>query len=260
MTRIEILIILLEILFSLSVGVFSYKRKSISISGLIALLLICGVFISLQQIAYLIILFSMFASSSLLSKFQKAKKIDFENVIAKNGPRDAFQAIANLGTAVLAALLYFNTKDIKFIYAFVASVSASNADSWASEIGGLSEHQPISILNFKPIRKGLSGGITALGTLGGIFGAIFIALISCLTINSNLIADTELFWKSTLIGIFGFMLDSIFGATLQAKYLGENGITEKVTDKKTSGYAVITNDMVNLLTTLMAGILGYLIA
>jgi len=260
MTSLTILFIFFEIAFSISVGIFSYKRKSISTSGLIALLIICGLFISLQEIEYLVILFSMFASSSLLSKFQKEKKKDFEDVISKHGPRDAFQAIANLGTAVLAALLYFTTHDIRFIYAFIGSVSASNADSWASEIGGLSSNHPISILNFKPIRKGLSGGITTFGTFGGILGAFFITILSSLLLKNTSILLFDLFWKTTLVGIFGFMIDSLLGATIQAKYLDKNGLTEQKNNTKVSGFEFITNDVVNLLTTLIAGILGYLIA
>ncbi|HTF81322.1 MAG TPA: DUF92 domain-containing protein, partial [Cytophagales bacterium] len=134
--------ILCAAVFSMVIGIIAYKRQSISVSGFIALIVICCLFISLQAFSWLFILFSMFASASLWSKYKHAQKADMDKVVAKVGPRDAFQAFANLGVGVLAFIGYVLSEDLGLAYAFLGSVAASNADSWASEIGGLSKAPP----------------------------------------------------------------------------------------------------------------------
>ena len=117
-------------LFSISVGFLSYKKKSISKSGLIALLSICALFILSNRIDLLTILFAMFASSSLLSLVGKEHKTGIEKIIFKSGPRDYFQAICNLGTAVLLFILG-QTIHEGFIVGLLCSVACANADSSA---------------------------------------------------------------------------------------------------------------------------------
>lgn len=254
-----LLYILLATIFSGTVGFWAYQRKSIATSGLIALVLICTLFISLQAYVYLGVLFSMFASSSLLTKYKKAQKNDMEAVVLKNGPRDAFQAIANLGAAIISYILFSLSKDIAWVYAFLGSVAASNADSWASEIGGLSHSAPRMITTFKVARRGISGAITVLGTVGGIIGAVFISAWAWLLPKHNETPSWSLFAIATFSGVFGFILDSFLGALLQAKYKDQNGaLTEQVQGNTlTHGLPWINNDMVNLLSSIMAAVLGY---
>jgi uncharacterized protein (TIGR00297 family) len=249
-----------EITFSVSVGLFAFQKKSISKTGLATLLLICGLFIGLQQIRFLIVLFSMFASSSILSKIKKAEKAGMENVIGKSTARNATQALANLGIAVVAFSCYYLLKDPAFVYAFLGSVAASNADTWASEIGSISKQDPVMITTFKKVEKGISGGVTLLGSFGGIAGAAFISLIGVLVINEHA-ALLKLFLISFISGVAGFMFDSYIGALFQATYKSEDSgkLTEVKSSKLVKGVAWLNNDGVNLLTTLVGAAFAYLL-
>lgn len=164
--------------FSILVGVVSFRKKSVSVSGLIALLTISGLFIWMNHLALLLVLFSMFASSSILTRYKSNLKKEFEDAVAKTGPRDYIQALANLGVATLILFLYVWNEQEYLIAAFAGSVAAGNADSWASEIGGISRQRPVMITNFRPVPKGISGGVTLAGTLGGIAGSFFISIIT----------------------------------------------------------------------------------
>ena len=118
--------------------------------------------------------------------------------------RNARQVIANGGIAALAALAGSWT-------AFAGALAAANADTWATEIGAHSRTPPRLISSGKPVPAGTDGGITLLGTAGGVAGALFIAgLARVLVPGSFLLAVAA-------AGIAGMLLDSLLGATLQGR-------------------------------------------
>ena len=140
----------------------------------------------------------------------------------------------------------------------ISSVPSANTDCWASEIGGTSEKTPCMITNLKPIQKGISGGITILGTTGGYLGCIFIFLMSYLTLDITL--QESLFNFNGINppfigGISGLFLDSYLGAWFQALYLKDNVLTEKPNSHLTKGIVWINNDMVNYLSTLFTSMI-----
>ncbi len=194
--------------FSLLVSFFSFYKNSISKSGLAALLIISSAFIWLDQLALLFIVFFMFASSSILSKVKKEAKKELEEVVSKTGPRDYIQALANLGTATFCMLMFVIFQEEYWIAGLLGSVATANADSWASEIGGISNKTPVLITTFYPIKKGISGGITLLGSFGGILGAITLAGFGTWMLAVfNYSFITSRFWLfmiGSITGIIGF--------------------------------------------------------
>jgi uncharacterized protein (TIGR00297 family) len=119
------------------------------------------------------------------------------------GQRRARQVIANGGVAALAALAGSWA-------AFAGSIAAATADTWATEIGGHSPTAPRLITNGRHVPAGADGGITLLGTAGGLAGATFIAGLSFVLERRVAIAVSV-----GAAGMFGMLLDSFLGATLQ---------------------------------------------
>ncbi len=249
--ELSLLIKIISSIFSLSVGVYSYKKNSVSKSGLIALVGISHCFILLNQVLLLCFLFAMFTSSSLLSKLKEKSKSTIEQ---KHGARDYIQAFANLGVATICMLLYSFTNNDIFLVALISSVASSNADSWASEIGKLSIQQPIMITNFQPTEKGISGGVTFLGTFGGILGSIFISLITLLSFQQITLSIICL-----IAGIFGFIMDSYLGVWLQSLYKSKSGELSEIKKEgyvKIKGFDWCNNDMVNFIASLLGAFCG----
>jgi uncharacterized protein (TIGR00297 family) len=252
----------LAFLFSLTIGVITYKRNSITKSGFITLIIISSLFIISDELELLMIIFCMFASSSLLSKIFPHDKETLK-VIAKYGARDYIQALANLGVATFLFLIYILTNNQVYIIGMIASVISANADSWASEIGSVSKKTPRMITTFKQVKKGVSGGITALGTLGGILGGLFILISSYLTLTNNklhLLFTVNGLTAMFVGGISGLFIDSYLGAQFQALYSTENSLTEKNTGNLIKGIKWMDNDMVNFLSTLSAALISMLIS
>ena len=137
------------------------------------------------------LLLAFFVSSSLLTTAARGGE----------GRRNERQVLANGGVAALAALAGSWA-------AFAGSIAAATADTWATEIGRRSRTGPRLITNGRPVPPGTDGGITLLGTVGGFAGAGFIAGLAFMVEPRVAIAVGA-------AGVFGLLLDSFLGATLQ---------------------------------------------
>ena len=124
------------------------------------------------------------------------------------GPRNARQVLANGAVAAVAACLGSWP-------AAAGAIAAATADTWATEIGSFSPHPPRLITTGAPVPRGRSGGMTLLGTLGGIGGALAIATVSALVAPD---LRGQGVWVVGVAGCVGMLVDSLAGATLQARY------------------------------------------
>jgi uncharacterized protein (TIGR00297 family) len=147
------------------------------------------------------LLLAFFVSSSLLTAAARGGE-----GAAKGGARNARQVIANGGIAALAAFA-------GHWVAFAGALAAANADTWATEIGSHSRTRPRLITNGTPVRPGTDGGITLLGTAGGIAGALCIAVLARVLVPGGFLVVVAV----AVAGIAGMLLDSLLGATLQGR-------------------------------------------
>ncbi len=197
----------------------------------------------------LAVLAAFFLSGSLLTQ-----------VAERRAPRrNARQVLANGGVAAVAALLgSWSTA--------AGAIAAAAADTWATEIGAFSPLPPRLITSWRRVTRGTSGGITVLGTLGGVAGAVAISWCAH-TLAPRGVAPGLLMVASA--GILGMLADSLLGATLQGKYecpacdarfeRGNTVCHEPV--RLTTGRRWLDNDAVNFAATLVgaavAGIGAY---
>lgn len=146
----------------------------------------------------MVLLLAFFISGSLLT--------------AGGGQRSERQVLANGGVAALAALA-------GSWIAFAAALAAATADTWASEIGRHSRTPPRLISNGRPVPTGTDGGMTLLGTAGGIAGAGLIAGLGALLLRG--VAPGSYAGGLVVIvaaaGVVGMLVDSLLGATVQGK-------------------------------------------
>jgi uncharacterized membrane protein len=122
---------------------------------------------------------------------------------------------ANGGVAAVAALLGSWT-------GVAGALAAAAADTWATEVGAFSPWPARLITTGARVTRGVSGGITALGTLGGFAGAAVMgALATWLQprgMAPGLAHPSGLGFVATLAGVLGMLADSVLGATVQGKY------------------------------------------
>jgi uncharacterized protein (TIGR00297 family) len=88
-----------------------------------------------------------------------------------DGRRDARNALANCGIAMLCAILAASIPSEAFAAAFVASLGAAFADTTESEVGQLARRSPRLITTLRKVPPGVDGAISIPGTLAGLVAA-----------------------------------------------------------------------------------------
>ena len=196
------------------------------------------------------VLFAFFLPAVALSRLgskRKAAIVDTD----KRKARDARQVFANGGVAAACAVAYAFTRSPVLAAAFAGALASAAADTWGTELGTLARSTPRSIVNFRAVARGLSGGVTIAGTLAEIGGALTVGLVAWA-------AGIAPWWIVAAAGFGGAMADSIFGATLQAlHYCSRCGrlceTDPHLCGSATSlvrGWRAIDNDAVNAIATI----------
>lgn len=260
---------LVGLTFSFLIAFVAYKKASLNKSGCLAATVLGTGLYYFGGLWFSIIMISFFVSSSILTKFKNNNKESLDKLNEKGGNRDYMQVFANGGIGLIISVLYYFYQSPVFLLAYAVSFAEATADTWASEVGVLSKSKPINILNLKPLEKGMSGGISILGTTFAFLGASFISFIyfiaSVITyrdIKQSLIYSI----LCLVIGFIGSIVDSILGASVQAQYYCEDlkTITEKKEykgkpNKLIKGIAFINNDMVNLNSNLISTLIVFIL-
>lgn len=250
------------VVLSLCVALFSLRFKFLSQSGSAATFLLATVIFGLGGWKWTVPVLVFFVVSSLLSKFGKTRKQKLEAVFDKTDKRDEGQVAANGGVAGIIVLLWYIFPGEEYLYLlYLTSLAAVTADTWGTEIGTLSGTKPVSIVSFKPVEPGTSGGVSLIGFAGGAVGAALIVLSGWL-MDAHAVSSSAAV-KIIVSGMFGAIVDSVCGATLQAQYQTEEGqSTEKEMYRgkptvRVRGIKWINNDIVNWMCAISGSLAMY---
>lgn len=238
------------------------RLRWLSLSGAVAAFVVGWVTLTAGGWQAASVLLAFFITSSALSRWRAERKRRMEFLTARGAQRGAAQVLANGGVASLCIALYALTGEWRWWLAFVGAYASANADTWSSEIGALSPAPPRHVLTGRILRAGDSGGVTLLGTLAGCVGSAVVAGVA------SWVHPVPL-WQTlavTLGGMAGNLLDSVVGATLQARYRCERcgEVLEKAEHcgapaMQVAGWRWVNNDVVNLLCTLAGAAVGFFV-
>lgn len=187
----------------------------------------------------------------VVSLIGKVLKNDVSSVVKKTKSKDFIEIFVNGVWPVVSILLFALTENHIFFVISLITMSEGFVDSLASDIGTLSKKEPYDLIRRKIVPKGLSGGVTFLGSMSSFIGSI------CFAVAIKYICELN-YYSILLIAIIiysGSIVDSILGSTIQVKFHCNvcGSITEKEVhcEKETSvisGCKWINNDVVNCLS------------
>ncbi|MBC8079901.1 MAG: DUF92 domain-containing protein [Gorillibacterium sp.] len=260
---------------SLLIGGAAYWKRSLTGSGWAAAVVVGTLLYALGNLVWFATLIAFFVSSSVLSKWKRYVKRQAEAGYEKTGGRDAWQVAANGLPGTLLCVAHAIWPSPLWLIAFIGIMAAVNADTWATEIGGLSRSRPRSILSGKAVPTGTSGGVSLLGTAASVAGAGFIGVVAfiCLFLSPASAMDATngiqlgylplfkvgivLILSAAIGGTLGAFVDSLLGATLQRMYrctvcgsIVERQLHCHKPTAFTRGFRWMNNDAVNIISSL----------
>ncbi len=174
--------LLMGLLLSTSIGLFAYRRRSLSRSGVAGAMATGAVTVGMGGWSWGLSLIYFFVSSSLLSHFRSRDK---ERIAAdkfsKGSQRDIWQVLANGGVASALSLAHGATRSQgtkELLQAgYTGALATANGDTWATELGVLNTRPPRLITTGKAVASGTSGAVTLLGSGAAAAGGLTLGLV-----------------------------------------------------------------------------------
>ncbi|WP_379137246.1 DUF92 domain-containing protein [Paenibacillus sp. sgz500958] len=247
----------------------AYINQSLSFSGMLAAAVMGTIYFGAGNAFWFGILLVFFISSSSLTQLHHEDKAELELNYDKTGRRDAGQVFANGGLGMLVVLFNALYPLELWSYLFIGVMATVTSDTWATEIGTLSQKAPRSVLTGKVLPTGASGGVSLPGTLAAAAGGVLIGAASWLL---QLVSGMEeqsavlIILAGLMGGLAGAFADSILGATVQrmnrCTICGREVEASShcgVPTVHARGWRWMNNDAVNFISSLFGGVVAVLI-
>lgn len=270
------------------------RRGALSTSGALAALFVgagtlgCSLRFGATLIAF-------FLSSSKLTQLQEEVKAVEEDA-KQGGQRDWKQVFCNGFVPTLLSIAYgilsgfvdvplgsmpnvepWRAEAVTLLLGgFLGYYACCCGDTWASELGMLSKDTPRLITTLRPVRRGTNGGVTLLGLTASLAGGLFVGAVfyAAACISPTLwvfdaqhklaVAQWRLVPLGLMAGLFGSIVDSVLGATVQ--FTGYNRTTQQIAKRpgpdvvRISGAPLLTNNTVNLVSASVTAVATALLA
>jgi len=257
-------------------GGLGYWRRALSFSGMVGAVLVGTLIFGIGGWLWGLLLATFFASSSWLSHYRRADKEAVAEKFAKGSRRDIGQVLANGGLGAVLAIVYAHYPEPLLFAAFLGVMATVNADTWATELGILSQTPPRLITTGREVPPGTSGGVSRLGIWSSVAGALLIGTAATALIQVGSLLGGH-GWSLEAVsypllavagGLLGSLFDSLLGASGQGIYYCDRCSTETESRihrcgqsaRPLRGWAWLNNDVVNFLASLVGGVIAMSLA
>ncbi len=247
----------LPIILTPFVIVLVVEREVLTKLGILAALVLdFAVSVAFGNVGFLVLLLFLFLSVAVDKIKRRAKKND--DISEKGDKRDECQVLANGLIALFASLFFLVDNNAVFLVAYYASLAEAFGDTCASGFGAFSS-KTYDIFKMRRVENGISGGMSWVGTLASLVAPMLLIVVP---LAFSVIGPVE-YVIIVLCAFLGAVFDSLLGSLVQVKY--KCRVCGRITEKRThcenetllsGGIPIITNDAVNLLSTLFSAALA----
>ncbi|RLN50409.1 hypothetical protein BBJ29_000933 [Phytophthora kernoviae] len=255
------------------------KKKSLDVSGAIAASFVGFLTLS-SSYRFGVLLLGFYFSGSKLTKVRSSVKQQLDANYKPGGQRSAGQVLACSLLATFIAVytfLQFGDDDVPIDFtaakahsyllaSYIGHYACCAADTWASELGVLSQSKPRLITTLRRVPPGTNGAVSVLGLAVSALGGTFIGVLYYAGSLLSGSAQAQVITLGAVTGLFGSVFDSVLGATVQATYFDR--ASRKICDESAVGGDVehvcgvdlLSNEQVNvvsvLVTTAISGVVA----
>ncbi|KAF2217117.1 hypothetical protein CERZMDRAFT_32116 [Cercospora zeae-maydis SCOH1-5] len=292
-----------QISATIALVTYATTRKKLTPAGILSGIIVAIIHMIHPWQAFFWLLMVFFLLGTVVTKIGHAKKAHLTQSATGGtggeGARSAIQVVANSGWASLliaihAYLLHTNAPFISSIIpgqspgphfpvlknllpiGIIAQYAAVAADTFSSELGILSNHEPFLITApWKNVPKGTNGGVTIDGFKYAGLGSsllVMVAIASLTLAPPHVDVQPQITVTLIAAGIAGSMIDSVLGATCQVTVSdkgtgkvveGPGGTRVKVVAGGTRvqvGKDLLTNNGVNFVMAALASLVAMAVA
>lgn len=211
--------VILAVVLSLLLSIIAWKTGMLTVDGAVAagaVLLTIGILGNLNWLIMLVV-FAVLGFAVTKLSFNKKKEKGLQE--GTHGERN-WKNIAGVSLApaiiAIANFVFPGYTDIMTV-AYLSSIAVAASDTVASEIG-VKDPRAWLITTFKRVNAGTNGGVSVFGLAISFLASAIVALIGWLVLFQ------EISWMLVIpmvIGMTGNLLDSLFGATIEDRYISK---------------------------------------
>ena len=256
---------LLEFFVVVGVALAAVLLRTIDARGFLASVTVGVAIVYGGGFSWFIVVAVFFILAVVFTLYKYGYKRKLGGAQAKGGARNWPHILANGGLASILAIFNYLAPGPAVAAMFLGAISTSAADTAATELGLLSHSRPRLITHpSRWVFPGTSGGVSVLGFGGAALACLVIGILAA---PLGVLDEWYLVIPACLVGgLFGTVIDSVMGATVQRK--GYCVVCMKPTEdlkhcgewsRTTSGSPFVENNVVNVLSTVAGAIAAVVI-
>lgn len=261
------------LVINLAIAVVSYRKRKLTLNASIVAFLI-GIMTFSAHYKFFLMMLIFFITSTTATKIGSKYKNTILETYKIEKVRSTRQVLCNgLIPAVLACIYkHINAEDALneeypnmrnlLVLMYFSYLCCCNGDTWASELGILTNSDTYLITTLRKTCKGVNGGISVFGLVVSAIGGSVIAFGFCRFDVQFLVKYAVL---GSVFGLVGSLIDSLLGATLQLSLIEHrNGARfvhcipkrKEYTEITAIGADILSNNSVNLISGIITSLIG----
>lgn len=213
----------LVILLPLALALFAYKKNLMTVWATVTSFVQAEIIGFCTNIWWVLAFFMFPVMAFIATKWKLKEKMELGLQEGKKGERSVLNLLGVGTIPVVIAIVFFLRPSDLLTVAFLSSIAVSTSDTIASETG-IWAKKTYMITTFKQVEPGPNGAVSLYG-----FGTAFIGTLAFALLGWFFIFDTEpisipdiRFLIVVAAGMFGNVMDSVLGATLENPgYIGK---------------------------------------
>lgn len=226
---------LIAVLIAAGLGFVAYGARVLDEWGSLLAFALAVLILHTVGIEWLLLLIFFVALGFVVTKLFWDKKVALGVAEGKTGTRGWRNVMANGGVpAIIASMTFLGVEKVDVALGFVAAIATAAADTFASELGVLSNRVYLITKPWARVPPGTNGGVSNWGHLVALAGATIATLGGVAVLGIH----WENAWIPIAAGWIGCQIDSVLGALFE--------------EERGRAYGVLTKADVNFLSIAFA--------